>query len=216
MSVHLSPFPSQRAVLALTALTCLAGPVLTTAALAQQPDPAPLWKAYPLSNSKGAKPAANPADPLPLPNTARSSAPPAGPRASHHASPPLGVAIAFYGALAGLAAVVVGGATLRVVRRRAKPVVCEISWSPGEDGDAFCATAQLGDDEQWLVARSRRFERRSPEPPDYDAASQAAYDQLVRDLYADGWLPYERGREWWAMRLRRDVTSETPTSTRHR
>ena len=93
-----------------------------------------------------------------------------------------------------------------MVRRRRRPVTCEISWSPGEQGDAFRATAQLDGDEERVVARSRRFERRSPEPPDYDAASHEAYDQLLRDLYADGWQPYERGRHWWEMRLRRTAT----------
>jgi hypothetical protein len=64
------------------------------------------------------------------------------------------------------------------------------------------------------VARSGRFDRATAEPPEYDAASHAAYDQLLSDLYADGWLPYERGREWWAMRLRRTTAPETRTPAR--
>ena len=128
-------------------------------------------------------------------------------------APPLVAAIAFYGVLAALAAIGAGALTLRLLRRRTPPVTCEIRWSPDEDGHAFRATAQLGGDEELVVARSRRFERGSPEPPDYDAASHAAYDELLRNLYADGRLPYERGREWWAMRLRRTATPE-PTATR--
>jgi hypothetical protein len=62
------------------------------------------------------------------------------------------------------------------------------------------------------VAQSHRFKRHSPEPPAYDAASLAAYDELLRNLYADGWLPYERGREWWEMRLRRTASRETTSS----
>ena len=38
--------------------------------------------------------------------------------------------------------------------------------------------------------------------PDDDAASHEAYEQLLRALYAEGWQPYERGRQWWEMRLR--------------
>lgn len=127
---------------------------------------------------------------------------------------PLGVAIAFYLALGILSAVGVGAATLYVVRRRAQPVICEITWSPGEQGAAFLATAQRGGQEEWVVARSGRFDRSAAEPPEYDAASHA-YDQLLTDLYADGWLPYERGREWWEMRLRRTTPPGTPTPARN-
>jgi hypothetical protein len=49
MSGHV-PHSRWRCVPALVALTCLLGP--SAAALAQQPDPAPLWKAYPLSPQK--------------------------------------------------------------------------------------------------------------------------------------------------------------------
>ncbi|MGZ8634968.1 MAG: hypothetical protein ACXWZZ_14095 [Solirubrobacteraceae bacterium] len=86
--------------------------------------------------------------------------------------------------------------------------------APGEYGDAFLAVQQDGDEER-VVARSRRFERRSPQPPDDDAASHEAYEQLLRALYAEGWQPYERGRQWWEMRLRHEATSETPAPTRH-
>ena len=85
---------------------------------------------------------------------------------------------------------------------RAQPVICEISWSPGEQGAAFLATAQRRPERNgsWPIAALRRA---AAGAPDDDAASHAAYDQLLNDLYADGWLPYERGREWWEMRLRR-------------
>ena len=116
----------------------------TTAALAQAPDPDPLWKAYPLTPGKttGAKPAERP-DGAPL---TVDEAPPSRTTvtldAPARATVPLGVSIAFYLALAILSAVGVGAATLYVVRRRAQPVICEISWSPGEQGAAFLATAQ--------------------------------------------------------------------------
>ena len=46
------PHSRWRCVPALVALACLLGP--SAAALAQQPDPAPLWRAYPLSPQKPA------------------------------------------------------------------------------------------------------------------------------------------------------------------
>jgi hypothetical protein len=208
---------SPRSVLALAAVLCLmAAAAPTTAALAQAPDPDPLWKAYPLTPGKttGAKPAERP-DGAPL---TVDEAPPSRTTvtldAPARATVPLGVSIAFYLALAILSAVGVGAATLYVVRRRAQPVICEITWSPGEQGAAFLATAQRGDREEWVVARSGRFDRGTTEPPEYDAASHAAYDQLLSDLYADGWLPYERGREWWEMRLRRTTAPEAATPAR--
>jgi len=215
-------FASRRPVLALAAMLCLMAGGSPTIALAQQPDPGPLWKAYPLnpgkSGTSGAKPTQRPTGaPLGIDQTP----PPRGSAGvrteTDHAtltSVPLAVSIAFYVALAMLSALAVGSATVWFVRRRARPVVCEISWSPDEQGDAFLATAQRDGEEQWVVARSGRFDRHSAEPPEYDAASQAAYDQLLTDLYADGWLPYERGREWWEMRLRRSRTSDVPTPSR--
>jgi hypothetical protein len=65
------------------------------------------------------------------------------------------------------------------MRRRSQPVTREITWSPGEDGDAFRATARLDGEEQWIVAQSRRFARDSPDPPAYDAASHAAYERAA-------------------------------------
>jgi hypothetical protein len=210
------PLPRRsRCVPALVALACLLGPA--AAALAQQPTPAPLWKAYPLSPKKpsGSTPREHPTGaPLRVPAPARSRPARTDDVGSTEQGTPLGAAIAFYGALAGLCAIAVGALTMHVMRSRSQLVTCEITWAPGEEGDAFRATAQLGGEEPWIVAQSRRFERRSPDPPAYDPASHAAYDELLRDLYADGWLPYERGREWWAMRLRRTANAGL-TSSRH-
>ena len=201
---------------ALAAVLCLlAAAAPTTAALAQGPDPAPLWKAYPLApgETTGAKPAERPngapliVDQPPPARTNQTLDAPTGVKV------PVGVAIAFYFALGMLSAIGVGAATLHLMRRRARPVICEITWSPGEQDAAFLATARRGRQEEWVVARSGRFDRSTAEPPAYDAASHA-YDQLLSDLYADGWLPYERGREWWEMRLRRATGPQTPTRTR--
>jgi hypothetical protein len=214
MSVPRSATPTS--VFALAAVLCLmAATAPTPAALAQEPDPGPLWKAYPLAPGKttGAKPAERPnGAPLVVDGTKRTptSADASGPGP---VGVPMGVAIAFYLSLGILSAVGVGMATRYVMRRRAQPVICEISWSPGEQGAAFLATAQRGGQEEWVIARSGRLERSTAEPPEYDAASHA-YDQLLNDLYADGWLPYERGREWWEMRLRRATARDTPTPAR--
>jgi hypothetical protein len=209
---------SPTSLFALAAVLCLmAAAAPTTAALAQAPDPGPLWKAYPLTQGKttGARPAERPngapltVDRTPPPRVGANSDAPA-----HRTTVPLGVSIAFYLALAILSAVGVGAATLHLVRRRAQPAICEISWAPGEQGAAFLATAQRAGQGEWVVARSGRFDRGTTEPPEYDAASHAAYDQLLNDLYADGWLPYERGREWWEMRLRRRTAPEAATPAR--
>lgn len=216
---RISPSPS---VLALAASLCLMAGATPAAALAQAPDPGPLWKAYPLtpgkSGAQGAKPSERPTgDSL----TIDQSPPPrAGARARTGGgrptltSVPLAASIAFYVGLAILSALAVGSATLWFVRRRARPVVCAITWSPDVEGDAFLATAQREGGGEWVVARSGRFDRATDEPPEYDAVSHAAYDQLLNELYADGWQPYERGRQWWEMRLRRSVTSGAPTPSR--
>ena len=209
------PVPHSRwcCVPALVALTCLLGP--SAIALAQQPDPAPLWKAYPLSPQKpsGSTAGEHPTGaPLRVPAPARTNDARASGGRTSGGGTPVAVAVAFYGALAGLCAIAAGALTMRVMRRRSQPVTCEIRWSPGDEGDAFRATTQSDGEEEWVVAQSRRFERRSPDQPAYDAASLAAYDELLRNLYADGWMPYERGREWWAMRLRRDASAELTSS----
>jgi hypothetical protein len=211
-------------VLALVASLCLLVGAGSAAALAQEPDPGPLWKAYPLNPGKsGAGGAKSPERPNGAPLSLDQTPPPRGGTDARTESDratlknvPLGVSIAFYAALAMLSALVVGSATLWFVRRRAaRPIVCEITWSPDEEGDAFLATAQRAGEGEWVVARSGRFDRGTDEPPEYDAASHAAYDQLLNELYADGWQPYERGRQWWEMRLRRTETSATPTPSRH-
>lgn len=217
MYVSVPRSASPTSVFAVAAVLCLlAAAAPTSAALAQTPDPAPLWKAYPLTPDKttGAKPAERPSgSPLTV-DEAPSSRTTVTLDAPARTAVPLGVSIAFYLALAILSAVGVGAATLYLVRRRAQPVICVISWAPGEQGAAFLATAQRGGQEEWVVARSGRFDRNTTEPPEYDAASHAAYDQLLNDLYADGWLPYERGREWWEMRLRRTTAPEAATPAR--
>ena len=114
---------------------------------------------------------------------------------------PLAVSIAFYLALAILSAVGVGAATVYVVRRRRKPVTCEISWSPGGRGGAFRATVIAAGDKPRLVAESRPFEGRPPELPEEDAPRRRP--RQCQDLVSEGWEPYDRGRDWWAMRLRR-------------
>ncbi len=216
MAVHVPHLPRPGSVLATTALACALCAAPATVALAQQPDPTPLWKAYPLKPAKsaGAKSAQRPVGaPLPASGTPRprpgvSGATPDTPGA------PLAVAVVSYLALGFLAVVGVGAATRLVARRRRQPVVCEISLAPGDEGDAFLAV-QLDGDEERVVARSRRFERRSPEPPDDDAASHEAYEQLLRALYAEGWQPYEHGRRWWEMRLRHGASTETSAPARH-
>ena len=214
MTVHVSHLPRPGSVLATTALTCALCAALTPAALAQQPDPTALWKAYPMK-STGAKPARRPIGaPLPAQTTPRARPGESRGVVPRTPGPPLAVAVVSYLALGFLAVAGVGAATRLVVRRRRRPVTCEISLAPGEYGDAFLAV-QLDGDEERVVARSRRFERRSPQPLGDDAASHEAYEQLLRALYAEGWQPYERGRQWWEMRLRHAATTESPTPARH-
>ena len=207
---------SPTSVFALAAVLCaMVAAAPTSAALAQAPDPDPLWKAFPLTPGRttGAKPAERPnGAPLVVEGTRRTRTS-ADASAPVRTGVPLGVAIAFYLSLGILSAAGVAAATRYVVRRRAQPVICEISWSPGEQGAAFLATAQQRGQDEWVVARSGRFDRSTAEPPQYDAAAHA-YDQLLNDLYADGWLPYERGREWWEMRLRRPTAPDTATPAR--
>ena len=90
-----------------------------TAALAQQPDPAPLWRAYPLSPQKpagldgpraphGPRRCASPR--RPRTNDARASGSRAAGERTSGAGTPIAVAVAFYGALAGLCAIAAGAA----------------------------------------------------------------------------------------------------------
>jgi hypothetical protein len=210
-------------LLVLVASLCMLVGAGSAAALAQEPDPGPLWKAYPLNPGKsGAGGAKSTERPNGAPLSLDQTPPPrggAGVRTKTDRATltnvPLAVSIAFYVALAMLSALAAGSATLWFVRRRAaRPIVCKITWSPDEEGDAFLATAQREGEGEWVVARSGRFDRAADELPEYDAASHAAYDQLLNELYADGWQPYERGRQWWEMRLRRNGPSATPTPSR--
>ena len=164
MPEHVPHSIRQGPVFALTALTCLIALAPTTVALAQAPDPKPLWKAYPL----------NPSTSTDTNHVQRvDSAPRTGGRADGDAAP-LAVAIAFYGALAGLCALGFRAALVQVRRRRTRPTTSEVSWSPDAQDDAFRATAQSVGEGEWVKAESGRFERRSPEPPEHDAASQAS------------------------------------------
>ena len=113
---------------------------------------------------------------------------------------PLAVVIVFYAVIVGLV-VGVAGLARRCVRRwrSREPVTCEISWSQGGDGGAFQATVFAAGDKPRLVAESRPLEGRPPVLPDAAARSYDAYASLV----SQGWEPVDRGRDWWAVRLRR-------------
>jgi hypothetical protein len=204
-------------VLACAAVAPAAGP---------QPNADPLWKAYPLDTNSPApatttSPAttASPAAPVVTQRPAMSApAPAADARLDRHASrPPRAITIVFFGSLAA-ALLLVGVALIRRRRRpRVKgPVTCEITWLPASEGGAFSATTWTNGDVPDVVAASRRFERRTPGPPDQDQASRQAYAELVRVLMAEGWEPYGRGRAWWEMRLRRaPESSGTPREAIH-
>ena len=159
---------SPTSVFALAAVLCaMVAAAPTSAALAQAPDPDPLWKAFPLTPGRttGAKHAERPnGAPLVVEGTRRTRTS-ADASAPVRTGVPLGVAIAFYLSLGILSAAGVAAATRYVVRRRAQPVICEISWSPGEQGAAFLATAQQRGQDEWVVARSGRFDRSTAEPP---------------------------------------------------
>ena len=211
MSVHLSHPAWRRSTLPLVAALLIAGPASAPGADGPRPSAEPLWKAYPLETGR-------PTDPKSVQAPGLFTAPEEGqgagvrPAARDDASP--AVAIAFFGAAAAL---VLGAAFAlwRVLRRRARtPLTCEITWSPGERDGAFRATAMVTSDEPRVVAESRRFQRRPPDTPDEDAASQAAYAELVRELVSDGWEPYDHGRDWWATRLRRVPSDESHSGSR--
>ena len=190
MTVHLPHLPRQRSALALTALTCVLCAAPTTAALAQQPDATPLWKAYPLTHAKGRA-------------EARTSARPG----SAHA---LGSDRALGGQLACADAPRSHGASPlgchRVLRRRWRCVAVVASGAARSRGAPTSQDRRVRDQ---LVARATRATPSSPprdwtassnglsrgrgassaarrSVPAYDAASREAYEQLLRDLYADG------------------------------
>ena len=209
------PFPRSRSALALVVATCAAAPALGATAAAQSPDPGSLWKAYPLSPRTTA-PAERPTgDPLQIQAPGSREPIVTADEKPDHTSVPLSVSIAFYAGLAALAALLVAAAVPPIARRRARPVTCEITFSPGTDGDAFMATSRSPGREERLVALSPRFPREPRNTPEYDAASHAAYEKLLDDLYADGWLPYELGRQWWETRLRRPTKADKRTPAGH-
>jgi hypothetical protein len=211
-------------VLACAAVAPAAGP---------QPIADPLWKAFPLDTDPPATatstspapsartaPAApartSPAAPI-IAQQPATSAPPAALEPPGPNGPPAAITMIFFGSLAGASLLVVAALMRRRAgRRRALgPVTCEITWSPVSEGGAFSATTQENGDVPQLVAASRRFERRTPGPPDQDWASRQAYAELVRLLMAEGWEPYGRGRAWWEMRLRRAPKPGTPREAIH-
>ena len=145
--------------------------------------------------------------------------PPAGAARDHHddatraaGSPRAGLAplavIVFDVVIVGLV-VSVAGLALRCVRRprSRESVTCEISWSPGGHGGAFRATVFAAGDKPRLVAESRPLEGRPPVLPDAAARSYDAYARLV----SQGWEPFDRGRDWWAVRLRRIPSAGPPS-----
>jgi hypothetical protein len=212
VSVHLSHAAWRRSTLPLVAALFLAGPASAPGADGPRPSAEPLWKAYPLETGRPTDPkSVEPPGLFTSPREGQGA--PVRPAAPHDASP--AVTIAYFGALAAL---ILGAAFAlrRVLRRRARtPLTCEISWSPGERDGAFRATAMATRNEPRVVAESRRFQRQPPDTPDEDAASRAAYAELVRELVSDGWEPYDHGRDWWATRLRR-VPSAGPHSASRR
>lgn len=188
----------------------LAGSASAPGADGTRPTPDPLWKAFPLQTGR-------PTDAQSVQAPKLFAAPAQPPEAQAPAAaqgPSATVTIVFFGAVVVLI-VCLALAARRALRRRARrPVTCEISWSPGERDGAFRATATATGDEPRVVAESRRFTRRPPDAPDEDAASKAAYAELVRDLVSDGWEPYDHGRDWWATRLRRTPSAEQHSEAR--
>ena len=149
----------------------------------RRPIPRPLWKAFPLTPAKAtdAKPAERPTErPLAVDETPRT-------RASANATPPADAGRARWRWRSR------STSRWRLLsrrrRRRGDPLVVRRRRRTGHMRDQLVAGragrrlprhGAAGGDEQWVVARSRRFERRSPEPPEYDAASHAAYEQLLQ------------------------------------
>jgi hypothetical protein len=199
MSASLPPFAWQRVAPALR-VACAGSAV---AAGRPRPSAEPLWKVYPLDTGEPT-----------------SAGHPAGATGGHHddatraaGSPraglaPLAVVTVFYAVIVGLV-VSVAGLALRYVRRRRlrESVTCEISWSEGGHGGAFRATVLAGGDKPRLVAESRPLEGRPPVLPDEGARSYDAYASLV----SQGLEPFDRGRDWRAVRLRRIPSAGPPS-----
>jgi len=172
-----------------------------------RPSAEPLWKAYPLDRGKptsAAHPPAQRATTTTMPLVRLD--PPARRLA------PLAVVIVFYAVLVGLV-VRVAGPALRCVRlrRSREPVTCEMSWSQGGRGGGVRATMLAAGDEPRLVAESRPLEGRPPVLPDEGARSYDAYAELVRNLVSQGREPFDRGRDWCAVRPRRIPSAGPPS-----
>ena len=95
------------------------------------------------------------------------------------------------------------------MRRRSQPMTCEIRWSPGERGrrvPRHHARRRRGGVDRGAVAALRA-------PLAGAAGVRRRVPRRVRRAVAatstpTAGMPYERGREWWAMRLRRDASPE--------
>ena len=203
MSASLPPFAWQRVAPAVVAALCVTCAGSAVAADRPRPSAEPLWKAYPLDRGKPTSAAHPPAQRATTTTTplVRLDPPARG-------LAPLAVVIVFYAVIVGLVVSVAGLALRRVRRRRSRePVTCEISWSQGGHGGAFRATVFAAGDKPRLVAESRPLEGRPPVLPDDGARSYEAYASLV----SQGWEPFDRDRDWWAVRLRRIPSAGPPS-----
>jgi hypothetical protein len=182
--------------------------------LAQQPDPEPLWKAYPLAprTSTNAAPSSAPqrcAQRAALTCGAYAWTAPLGRRR------PLAVAVVAYGALAFLAFVVIGATARHIAAPQGGTGHVRDQLGPRRRGRRLPrrAAGRRRGTRRGAVSGASSAARLSPRTT--IAASHEAYEQLLRALYAEGWQPYERGRQWWEMRLRHRATSGTSSPARH-
>ena len=199
MTVHVPHLPRPGSVLATTALTCALCAAPTTAALGAAA------RSHPALEGLSAE--AGHVDRARSPPSARSArrCPPRRRRTRArrsrgvlpHPGAPLAVAVVSYVALGFLA--VVGrrrGDAARACVVGARPVTCEISLVAGRAAAmrsshrAARRRRGAGRGANRGASNAGRRSRR-----DDDAASHEAYDELLRELYADGWQPYERGRD---------------------
>lgn len=207
MSASLPPFAWQRVAPALVAALCVACAGSAVAADRPRPSAEPLWKAYPLDTAKPTSAAHPPAQRATTTTMPLVRLDPPAPAVA-----PLAVVIVFYAVIVGLVVCVAGLARQCVRRRRSRePVTCEISWSRGGHGGAFRATVFAAGDKPRLVAESRPLEGQPPVLPDEGARSHDAYAELVGNLVSQGWEPFDRGRDWWAVRLRRIPSAGPPS-----
>ena len=197
MSASLPPFAWQRVAPAL----CVACAGSAVAAGRSRPSAEPLWKGYPLDTREPTSAAHPPAQRATTTTTPLVRLDPPAPAVA-----PLAVVTVFYAVIAGLVVCVAQLARRHVRRRRPRdPVTCEISWSQGGHGGVFRATVFAAGDKPRLVAESRPLEGR-PVVPDEGARSYAAYASLV----SQGREPFDRGRDWWTVRLRRSPSAGPP------